>query len=144
MLFRLTLLGALLAWPGLLQAGEPLRVSLYLAENGHLKNDALLAPEKLGLRLHEVFGFEHYALLKESEIDLNQRWAQWAIPRKDFYLRLEPLAPDADGVTLVNYEIYKDGFIVAKGRYEPSQDTPLFIRGPDFDTGSLVLVLQKG
>ncbi len=129
---------------GLARAGDPLRVSLYLGENSQPKADALLAPERLAQRLHQVFGFQHYTLRKELSVDLDARWAQWAIPRKDFYIRLEPLGPDADGVALVDYEIYKDGFIVAKGRYEPSAETPLFIRGPDFGPGSLILVLQRG
>ncbi len=43
---------------------------------------------------------------------------------------------------LLDYELYKDGFIVAKGQYEPRTGTPLFINGPDFKQGRLIFVLE--
>ena len=43
---------------------------------------------------------------------------------------------------MIDYEIYKDGFIVVKGKYEVHEETPLFINGPDFHRGRLILVLE--
>jgi hypothetical protein len=120
-------------------ADEKVAVSLYLAENTVPSPGARLASEKLDHRLREVFGFEHYKLLKVEEIDLKNHWEQWFLPRKDFFIRLEPL-PGGD--PLLDYELYKDGFIVAKGRYEPRAGTPLFINGPDFKQGRLIFVLE--
>src|SRR5882762_7474442 len=81
-------------------ADDKVSVALYLAENTPLPPQALVAPEKLTRRLHEVFGFEHYELLKRGEIDLKSHWEQWVLPRKDFFIRLEPL-PGKPGETLM-------------------------------------------
>jgi hypothetical protein len=123
-------------------AGNKVSVALYLGENIPSSPQAVLAPEKLKHRLQDVFGFEHYELLKIEEIDLKRRWEQWVLPRKDFFIRLEPLPGTSGKTPLLDYELYKDGFIVAKGRYEPREGTPLFINGPDFKQGRLIFVLE--
>ncbi len=121
---------------------DKVSVSLYLAQNTPLPPETRHAPEKLSHRLHEVFGFKHYELLKTEEIDLASHWQQWVLPRKDFFIRLEPLPRTADQAPMLDYELYKDGFSVVKGKYEPREGTPLFINGPDFKQGQLVFVLE--
>jgi len=123
-------------------AGEKVWVGLYLAENAPPRPEALLAPEKLHHRLHEVFGFKHYELLKAQEFELRNEWEQWFMPRRDFFMRLEPLRRQPGEPKFIYYEIYQNGFILAHGRYEPSEGTPLFITGPDFHQGRLILVLE--
>lgn len=123
-------------------AAEKVRVSLYLAEDAPPAPGAVLVPEKLRHRLHEVFGFKHYELMKSQEFELRREWEHWFVPRKDFFLRLEPLPREPGEPRIVDYEIYKDGFIVAKGKFEPHEGTPLFINGPDFHQGRLILVLE--
>jgi hypothetical protein len=123
-------------------ASDKIWVGLYHAKNSPPSADATLAPERLGHSLREVFGFKHYELVKAEEIELTHNWEQWAIPRKDFFIRVQPLERPDGEAKLVDYEIYKDGFIVAKGKYEPHKDTPLFINGPDFKNGRLIFVLE--
>lgn len=123
-------------------AGERIAVSLYLAENTKPAPDTELAPEKLAHSLREVFGFKHYKLIKSGEIELGKNWEQWVVPRKDFFIRVEPLPRKSGEPKLIDYEIYKDGFIVAKGKYEPHEGIPLFINGPDFKSGRFIFVLE--
>ena len=127
---------------GSARAADSLSVGLYLAENINPPPNALVAPGKLHARLRDVFGFEHYELLKADTINLRHTWEQWFLPRKDFFLRVQPLPEEDDGTRQIDYEIYKDGFIVAKGRYEPDEDTPLFVAGPSFRQGRLLFVLE--
>jgi hypothetical protein len=123
-------------------AGDKIWVGLYLAENTPPAPNAVLAPEKLAQRLTAVFGFKTYSLVKAQDIEMNDKWQQWAVPRNDFFIRVEPLPEQAGQPRIVYYEIYKDGFIVAKGKYEPQHDIPLFINGPDFKKGRLIFVLE--
>ncbi len=123
-------------------AGEKVWVGLYLAENGPPPPGAMLAPEIMHRRLHEVFGFKHYELVQAQEMELRNEWEQWFLPRKDFFIRVEPLRRQPGEPRLIDYEIYQDGFIVAKGTYEPREGTPLFINGPDFHQGRLIFVLE--
>lgn len=123
-------------------ADDKMSALLYLAENTPPPEGAKLAPEELHHRLHAVFGFKHYELIKGEDIELHKNWEHWFVPRKDFFLRVEPLHHEPGAPKLVDYEIYKDGFIVAKGKFEPRGDTPLFINGPDFHQGRLIFVLE--
>ena len=101
-----------------------------------------VAPEPLHRRLHEVFGFKHYELIKAQDVALHDEWQHWFVPRQDFFIRVEPLKHTPGEPRYVDYEIYKDGFIVAKGKYQPRDGTPLFINGPDFNQGRLIFVLE--
>jgi len=124
-------------------AGEKIWVGLYLAENEPPPPGLVLAPEGLHHQLREVFGFRHYVLIQAQEVELRNEWEQWFVPRTDFFIRVVPLHRQEDGTRLIDYEIYKDGFIVAKGKYEPREGTPLFINGPDYHHGRLILVLDR-
>jgi hypothetical protein len=123
-------------------AGEKVLVGLYLATNEPLPPDARPAPEKLHHQLKEVFGFEHYELMKEKDLALHNEWEQWFVPRKDFFLCLKPLHGKPGESKMIYYEIYKDGFFLVKGNFEAQEGTPLFINGPDFHQGRLVFVLD--
>jgi hypothetical protein len=123
-------------------AGEKVVVCLYLGENAPPAPDARLASEKLNHRLRAVFGFKHYELIKAQEFGLRNDWEQWFVPRKDFFIRVEPLRRQPGQPKLVDYEIYKDGFFVANGKFEPREGTPFFINGPDFQQGRLIFVLE--
>jgi hypothetical protein len=124
------------------RADEHLEAALYWGRNTPPPMLAHTAPPELEQRLHQVFGFRDYQLVKSDRIDLDRSWSQWFIPRKDFFLRIDARKPQADEPRLIDYEIYQDGFILAKGKYEPSEGTPLFINGPDFKSGRLILVLE--
>ncbi len=123
-------------------AGGKVWVALYQAENTPPTSGAVLAPEKLHNRLHAVFGFKHYELIQSQEVELRNEWEQWFVPREDFFLRVEPLRRQPGKPRFLDYEIYKDGFIVAKGLFEPREGTPLFINGPDYNAGRLIFVLE--
>ena len=120
-------------------AGEHLWAALFLGEN---RESGPQAPPELAPRLHDVFGFSHYKVLKAETVDLAGNSDHWVLSRKDFFLRLQPMAKADDDATRLRYEIYKDGFLVANGVYVVSKDTPLFISGPDFQRGRLIFVLQ--
>ena len=117
-------------------------VGLYLAENGPPPPGAVIAPEPLHSRLSEVFGFNHYELVKGQEVMLHNEWQQWFVPRHDFFIRVEPLHRIPGEPRLIDYEIYKDGFMIAKGTYQPHEGTPLFINGPDFHKGRFIFVIE--
>ncbi len=123
-------------------AGDKVRVELYLAENTPPAPEAKLAPEKLHHRLKEVFGYKHYELIQAQEFDLHHEWEQWFMPRRDFFIRVQPQPRQPGQPRLLDYEIYKDGFSVASGRFEPREGTPLFINGPYFHAGMFIFVLE--
>jgi hypothetical protein len=133
----LILLGSRLA-----PADEKVEAALYWGRNTSPGLLTCTAPKDLNERLRQVFGFRHYELIKKDKIELEHPWTQWFIPRRDFFICLRPQRPEPNEPRLIDYEIYQEGFIVAKGKYEPSDGTPLFINGPDFKNGRLIFVLE--
>jgi len=123
-------------------AGDKIWVGLYFAQNAQPAPGAAIAPKALEHRLNAVFGFNYYELVKSEPIEMENAWQQWAVPRNDFFIRVEPLTSKSGEPKIVYYEIYKDGFIVAKGKYEPHPETPLFINGPDYKKGRFIFVLE--
>src|ERR1700753_4073567 len=104
---------------GAAHAADKVWVELYLAENGQPSSEDHLAPEKLHARLQQVFGFKHYVLIKSEAIQMHHEWEHWFVARKVFFMRVEPEAKVAGQPKLLDYDIYKDGFIVANGKFEP-------------------------
>jgi len=123
-------------------AGDQVRVELYFAQNTPPASESRLAPEKLHRRLKEVFGFKHYELVQAQDFDLHHEWEHWFMPRKDFFIRVQPLPRQPGQPRALDYEIYKDGFSIANGKFEPREGTPLFINGPYFHSGMLIFVLE--
>jgi hypothetical protein len=122
-------------------AGDKIHAVLFLAQNEPPPANAKLAGPRLHDQLAAVFGFQHYRLLKEQDFSLRDEWKQWFVPRRDYFMGLEPLPRDPGQPRMLDYEIYKDGFIVVKGTYEPHEEAPLFINGPDYRKGRQILVL---
>jgi hypothetical protein len=130
---------AFLILMGSVHAGPLIWAGLFLGEN---RPAGRQAPPGLTHRLQEVFGFSNYKLIKGVNIDLRSPWDHWVVARKDFFLRLHALPPVPGAPPLLDYAIYKDGFIVARGRYAVTYDTPLFINGPDLHRGRLIFVVE--
>jgi hypothetical protein len=123
-------------------AGEKVWVGLYLGTNEPLPTDVHLAPDQFHHGLKEVFGFKHYVFVKDQDIMLHNDWPQWFLPRKDFFISLRPRHREPGEPKVVDYEIYKDGFFLVSGKYEPQEGTPLFIGGPFLHKGQLIFVLD--
>jgi hypothetical protein len=131
---------ALLFFTASVHASPLIWAGLFLGEN---RPTGPQAPPSLTYRLQEVFGFSNYKLIKGVNIDLRSPWDHWVVARKDFFLRIKAVPPVPGGPDRLEYEIYKDGFIVARGLYVVAYDTPLFINGPDFHRGRLIFVVEQ-
>ena len=124
---------------GSARAGDQIWAGLFVGENWPIGRQA---PPGLTERLREVFGYRHYRMLKGDNIDLRDHRAHWTVGRPDFFMRIDALPHGPYEPSHIGYEIFKDGFPVARGRYAPEPDTPLFINGPDFGRGRLIFVVE--
>jgi hypothetical protein len=130
---------ALVLLTGLAQAGPLIWAGYFVGENHPSRSQA---PPVLAQRLQQVFGFPFYRFVKGVNIDLRAPHDHWVMARPDFFVRIQaqPHAPgDPDDLA---YEIYKDGFIIARGHYVIDPATPLFINGPSFHRGLLIFVIE--
>lgn len=135
---RTLLLLACLLTLGLTQAlaQDTVWVGLVKADNTLPSDTTELA--SLQGRLKCVFGFQAYHLLHSAQVPIGEKYAQWVLPRKDFYLKLEPQSGD-----VVHYELYRDKTLLVEGRAAPKLGRPLFIAGPSYLDGQLIFILQR-
>jgi len=130
---------ALVLLTGLAQAGPLIWAGYFVGENHPSRAQA---PPLLSQRLRQVFGFPFYRFVRGVNIDLRAPRDHWVLARPDFCVRImaqphPPGTPDGLG-----YEIYKDGFMIARGQYVVDPGTPLFINGPTVHRGLLIFVIE--
>jgi hypothetical protein len=130
---------ALLLLSGFAQAGPLIWGGLFLGEN---RPSGFEPPPLLTHQLQQVFGFSNYRLLKGVNIDLRSPWDHWVYAHRDFSMRVLPMPHPPGAPDWIAYEIYKNGFLVTKGRYVPAPGTPLFINGPNLRQGRLIFVIE--
>jgi hypothetical protein len=123
-----------------LAAQDTIWVALVRAETEGTPGDArilLMQP-----RLERVFGFPSYRLLGEANVSIREKYAQWILPRKDLYLKMEPLPPTPPMTNLIHFEIYCRDKQIVQGKFQPQPATPLFINGPDCRKGRMIFIMQ--
>jgi hypothetical protein len=94
--------------------------------------------------LRRVFGFQGYRLVGEAHVPTHEKYAQWILPRRDFYLKVEPLplGPSDNGRTTAQLELYRDERMVTQSVFHTDRKTRVFINGPDCQNGKLIFVLE--
>jgi hypothetical protein len=123
----------------LMQAGECIWVALVKCDGRPANEESL---QKWECRLKPVFGYEGYHLVYETRVPCGEKYAQWALPRKDFYLKVEPFCQASNGNTGVLFEVYRGKAMLISGRFHPTGSRPLFINGPDYQDGKLIFLMQ--
>lgn len=121
------------------QAENKIWVALLRADNTESPHDPRIAT--LVPRLKTVFGFDHYQLIGEATVPTGQKYAEWILPRKDFYIKIEPLPSKQPDTAPVNFELYHDKQLLGKALWT-DLSTPTFIKGPDCSKGQLIFVLE--
>jgi hypothetical protein len=130
---------ALVLLTGLAHAGPLIWAGYFVGENHPSRSQA---PPVLAQRLRQVFGFPFYRFVKGVNIDLRAPRDHWVMARPDFFVRIKAQPHPPDAPDALGYEIYKDGFIIARGQYVVDPGTPLFINGPTFHRGLLIFVIE--
>ncbi len=125
---------------GFLHAQESIWVALIKGDGAPALESNRLDPYQV--KLKSVFGFEGYHLLYQADVPLGEKYEQWILPRKDFYLKIVPLQRRDNGCNLL-FEVYREKTLLVSGRYFASEERPLFINGPDFEGGRLIFLLKS-
>jgi hypothetical protein len=121
--------GAHVVWSGLV-----------IAEN--VPQPAPIPPEltKLEQTLKELFGYNQFEVIGQSDKTLRTGEEDWLANSKYFGLHVDARGENDAGYTL-NLKLYKENDVLLETDANLSKSSPLIIKGPQVGSGQLLLVL---
>jgi hypothetical protein len=113
---------------------------LVIAEN--VPQPAPIPPEltKLEQTLKELFGYNQFELIGQSDKTLKTGQEDWLANSKYFGLHVDARGENDAGYTL-NLKLYKENDVLLETDANLSKSSPLVIKGPQVGSGQLLLVL---
>jgi len=88
-----------------------------------------------------VFGFNTYYLLGKKKQRIKEGDETWLVPAKEFYFHLFCLAREKDAYRL-RIELYRDKEKILATEVRLGRSEPLFVAGPEWGDGKLILILR--
>ncbi len=96
----------------------------------------------LASRLTEAFGLQHFYLLGEHTQQIFSEYESWVVPSKDVFLKIDSKGPTTkgDGVNL-HLQLWQGKSVLIKTDVV-LREQPLFIQGPKWGDGHLIMVVE--
>lgn len=90
--------------------------------------------------LRSVFGYNQIELIGSHLETIDDPAERWLIPSKRFCLRVTAKSSDR-GTHLLTIQLFQDDKLLVETKAELNRKSPLFIRGPMYGNGQLIVVL---
>jgi hypothetical protein len=140
---------ALLCWLSCLATAEaqppyPHRIwsGLVLATNGPHPGEPPEHLRKVAGKLKDIFGYNHFEIVGEYSEKVDDNGERWLVPSKDFYMSVRSGAgPGANHPMKI--VLFQSRRRLAELEAHLGPDSPLFIRGPQYAHGQLIIVLRE-
>ena len=118
--------------------------ALYFATNSKIEQaeesteKARTTIEKLG----KAFAEKHYQLLGEHTQAIFSEYESWVVPSKDIFLKIDSKGPADEGKGInLHLQLWRDKNVLLKTDLV-LRDTPIFIRGPKWGDGYLIMAIE--
>ncbi|MEO7933339.1 MAG: hypothetical protein ABIT76_09295 [Chthoniobacterales bacterium] len=136
------ILFALLLLSPLVQARDfRLWGAVLLGRNGTAPQDLPKALVPYQKRLGDVFGYDSFEILGKSSHEISDDTEQWLIPGKTFSVR-SVVQPTSDSNFRVELQLYQGKKELVQTVAKLGPRSPLFIRGPLYGNGQLIIVIM--
>lgn len=96
-------------------------------------------------RMSRVFGYSQFELVGSNTQEIGEQGESWLVPSKSFRLGLKArraLSKEAQGGYLLNLQLFQEKRPLVETEVKLAPGSPLFIRGPQYGKGQLIIVLQ--
>ncbi len=113
---------------------------LVLATNEDHPKEAPLELRKFKTKLENVFGYNQLELIGQHTESMDDPLEHWLIPSKNFCLRVDAKPLSKIGWPL-RLQIFEDKKLLAHFDANLGPQSPLFIRGPLYAGGQLIIIL---
>jgi hypothetical protein len=121
--------------------GDRIWSALVLATKENPPSEIPAGLERFAATLRRIFGYNSLYLLGEKKRDLFSGGEEWLVPSKEFFFRVQSLSRNATFYTL-RIELYRDKNLLLTTEAKLAKNAPLYIRGPAWGSGQLILLLE--
>ena len=96
-------------------------------------------------RLKRIFGYTQYEIIGATTETIDEKSESWLVPSRNFWLQVKShrlASKDARGTYLLNLQFFQDNRPILETEAKLAPGSPLFIRGPQYGAGQVIIVLQ--
>jgi len=123
------------------QASDDIWSALVLATSETPPADVPQPLKTFSPTIKKVFGFNSLYLLGQKKRALDNGSDQWLVPSKDFFFQVTCLAQEPTHYHL-RIALFRGKELLLTTEAKLARDAPLFIRGPQWGKGQLILLLE--
>ena len=119
--------------------------AVVLATNPPAPKDPPPELREFAARLKRVFGYSQFELIGAAAEKIDEQNESWLVPSQSFWLSVKArraMAKEARGGYLLNLQLFHDKRPLLETEAKLAPGSPLFIRGPEYGHGQLIIVLQ--
>jgi hypothetical protein len=119
--------------------------ALVVATNAASPKDAPAELREFAPRLKRIFGYNQFDIIGDATVVVDVGTESWLVPSQSFWLGAKArrcLSKEARGGYLLNLQLFHDKRPLVDTEAKLAPGSPLFIRGPQYGKGQLIIVLQ--
>ena len=124
-----------------LRASDEIRSALVLATNETPPVAPPAALEDYSSTIKKVFAYDCVYLLGKKQRAITSGVNEWLVPGKDLYFQVTCLEQEPTRYR-VRIELFRDKEQLLTTEARLALDAPLYIRGPQWGKGQLILILE--
>ncbi|MEA3188426.1 MAG: hypothetical protein QOD99_2256 [Chthoniobacter sp.] len=92
-------------------------------------------------KLQNVFGYNQFELIGQHTEPMDDPSERWLIPSKNFSVRVGSKSEQKNGYAM-NLELFEDQRMLARFDAHLGAQSPLFIRGPMYAGGQVIILMM--
>ena len=137
----LSALIALLALVSSARAADQVWAALVLATKEEPAGPVPRQLEKFQPALSRVFGYNTFYLLGQKKEIVSPGMSGWLVPSRRIFLQVTGLGSSRSQLHL-RLDLYEGRELLASTEARLARDAPLYIRGPEWGRGLIVIILE--
>jgi hypothetical protein len=130
-----------LVGPQSLNASDTIWSALVLATNESPPRTGPRKLERFAPTIQKVFGYNSLYLLGDSSNEITSGTEQWLVPSRDFFFQVACKSRD-DTRYVLRLELFRGDSPLLTTEVRLARNAPLYVRGPQWGDGQLVLLLE--
>ncbi len=138
---RRTIFALLMFGTGCVHASNGVWSALVLATNETPAREVPAKLEAFAPTIKKVFGYNSLYLLGDRRKEIDSGTEDWLVPSEDFFFQLTSLRREETHYA-IRLELFRDKSPLLTTEVRLARNAPLYIRGPQWGAGQLILLLE--